>query len=93
MLGFAMLSITCVPGTPLVRLTPLCDASPAEAAGDELESRDVGPIAAENAPRSETTLLTASGDTRAAAFGGPSPLAVEASSGGSEMGGGTGGGP
>ena len=45
------------------------------------------PIAFENAPRCEATLLTASGET-CGAFGSPRPGVVEASSAGTDAGGG-----
>jgi hypothetical protein len=83
--GCAMLgtSMACVAGTP--RFTPL------DAASLELwlwiALARAAPPAASNAPRRESTLLTASGDTCGAELGSPIPGVVLASSGGSEGGG------
>jgi hypothetical protein len=98
--GFCMLGINCVPGTPprlkledesgLAVTPPPPDAAPAGKSPPETPWIDAGPdvIAFSNAPRPDSTLLTASGETRGAALGSPTPGVVVPSSGACDTGGG-----
>jgi hypothetical protein len=76
-----MLGMSCVPGTP--RLMPLGDESGAEGA----RGRTDAAIASAKAPRPESTLLIASGETCGPLIGSPTPGVVDASSIGTEGGG------
>jgi hypothetical protein len=79
-----MLGMISVPG--MFRRTPLAEAEGSE---PEAAAEDRPPCSAlPNAPRSDTTLLTASGDTCGAVLGSPIPGAVVASSGEIDGGGG-----
>jgi len=94
MAGFGMLGIICVPGTP-PRLIPLGEESgldPSGACGGAdfgvLDVRVDIAIASTSAPRPESTLLVASGETCGLLLGSPTPGVVVASSRGIDGGGG-----
>ena len=89
-----MLGMICVPGIlpPPTEGSELgagaADAAEIEPAEGRPDGGGGAPGTESYAPRRESTLLTASGDTCGAAFGSPMPCAVVASSGGTDCGGG-----
>ncbi len=83
-LGLAMLGISWVPGT--LRLMPPDESAPGWAARIE-PVEGARATASTNAPRRESTLLIASGETCGPLLGSPTPGVVDASSAGTEGGG------
>ncbi len=83
--GFAMLGISCVPGTPPC-LMPLSD----ESGGTLIELAEAdcrAPAGLSKESGRVSTLLVASGDTCGPLLGRPTPGVVDASSSGNEGGG------